>query len=40
MGRSSENRKSIATTNAFKIAFCESGRKPKRIWVNEGSECY
>ena len=36
----SKPKKSITITNAFQKILNESGRKPKQIWVDKGSEFY
>ena len=36
----SKTKKSITITNAFQKILNESGRKPKQIWVDKGSEFY
>ena len=35
-----KDKKVITTTNAFQKKIDESGRKPNKIWVDEGSEFY
>ena len=36
----SKTKKSITITNAFQKILNKSGRKPKQIWVDKGSEFY
>ena len=35
-----KNKKGISVTNAFKKIIKQSGRKPNKIWVDQGSEFY
>ena len=35
-----KDKKYIAITNAFQKILEESNRKPNKIWVEKGSECY
>ena len=35
-----KDREGITITNAFRKALYESGRKPKKIWVDKGSKFY
>ena len=35
-----KNKKGITTNNAFQKFLDESNRKPNKIWVDKGSECY
>ena len=36
----SKTKRSITITNAFQKILNESGREPKQIWVDKGSEFY
>ena len=35
-----KDKKCISIVNAFQIILKESNRKPNKIWVDKGSECY
>ena len=35
-----KDKKGISVTNGFNKIIKQSGRKPKRIWVDQGSEFY
>ena len=35
-----KDKKGITITNAFQKILKESNRKPNKIWVDKGSECY
>ena len=35
-----KDKKGVSTVNAFQKILKESNRKPNKIWVNKGSECY
>ena len=35
-----KDKKGVTISNAFQKIFDESKRKPNKIWVDKGSECY
>ena len=35
-----KDQKGVTITNAFQKILKESNRKPNKIWVDKGSECY